>query len=123
MQSNFGPPVLFSVLSNAHTFSAGSVDRFSASVMRYEVSGTWWIWDIVPSGVSEAVNVRTTFKALDSTRTVPLAEPRKRESEPVASDTISDCQKLSAVDWRREGDIHQRRRSHPRLRARELGRH
>lgn len=99
-----GAPVFFSVLSNAHTFKTGSLDRSSygmlakweasgncgsstATVTSNEVPSICFIWVIEPA--SCALNDLTTLKAWDSIRTTPSELPRKTLSEPEHTQLIS----------------------------------
>ena len=77
---HLGPPVFFSGLSKAHTFSVGSFDRSSAIVTRSAVPWTCFICVIEPA--SCALKLRMTLKAGERIRTWPSLLPMKRLSEP-----------------------------------------
>ena len=70
----------FSILSSAHTFNMGSLDRSSEIVTSRAVPLTCFMWVILPE--SWARKVRTTLKARDRIRTWPSLLPRKTLSDP-----------------------------------------
>src|SRR5580700_3984226 len=80
---HFGPPVFFSVLSSAQTFSTGSLERSSAIVMRSDVFDTCLRCVIAAAAESAALKKRMTLNAWERMRTTPLESPRKRVSPPV----------------------------------------
>ena len=86
---HFGPPVFFSVLSRAQTFSTGSLERSSAIVMRSDVFGTCLRCVIAAAVESAALKERMTLNARERMRTTPLESPRKRVSPPVAREVRS----------------------------------
>ena len=84
---HLGWPVFFSVLSSAHTFRSGSVDKSSEMVTSSGVPSTCFM--CVIGADSWAGKDRTTLNACERIRTTPSELPRKTLSEPEHTQLMS----------------------------------